>query len=147
MEVVARHWIEAAIQREVRVRRVQARMVEEVERVHFILQVEALIDLEILEDREIETRLERCAEDVAARGAEPGFEVVANIEAALIIWQGGTPSFPGAIEGARRSSDSRMAGCVNATLSSSAARLRLASLGVIPGARGRIGLVTKSSAL
>jgi len=70
--------VEAAIQLEISIRRIKTRLVEDVERVGLELKIEALCDLEILENREIETRLKRGAKDVTSIGAEAGFESIAN---------------------------------------------------------------------
>src|ERR1700722_4390172 len=79
---VARHGIEAGIQLEVRTGRVQAGMIKKIERVRLKLQVESLIQLEILENREVEVCLERRPENVAAVVAETRFLGVANVESA-----------------------------------------------------------------
>src|SRR6202041_3754497 len=75
------HRIETAVQLKVRIRRVQGRMIEQVECVGFVLQVETLVDLEVLEDREVETGLKRRPEHIATRRPESGLLSVANIEA------------------------------------------------------------------
>src|SRR5258707_1463987 len=61
-----RERIEAAIQRKIAVRGVEIGMVENVEGVGLEFQGEAFPELEILENRNIEARLEWGAEDVAA---------------------------------------------------------------------------------
>ncbi len=61
-----RVWIEAGIQGEIAVGRIEIRMVEDVERVSLEFQGIALSYFEILENREIESRLEWSAEDIAA---------------------------------------------------------------------------------
>ena len=61
-----RVWIEAAIQRKIAVRRIEVRMVEDVEGVCLEFQSIAIAKPEILENRHVEAGLERRAEDIAA---------------------------------------------------------------------------------
>ena len=66
------------IQLKIGIWRIEARVVEDVECIRLEFQGEALRELEILEDREIETRLERRAENVAPVASVTGFQRVAN---------------------------------------------------------------------
>src|ERR1022692_2447593 len=74
----ARERTEAAIQGKAVERRVETGLVEDVEGVGLQFEIEALIELKSLEKRDIETRLERRPEKVAAIGSVAGFEVVGS---------------------------------------------------------------------
>src|ERR1700686_3286469 len=61
---IARIRVEAWVQGHVVVGSVEARMVKQVENIHFILELETLIDVEHFLQRKIESRLEGSAKDV-----------------------------------------------------------------------------------
>src|ERR1700722_256012 len=69
---VLRRIFEERVELDVVVGRVEARVVEDVERLHVELEVEALVDLEIFEYSHVNARLEGAAEDVAVRGGRVG---------------------------------------------------------------------------
>ena len=63
---VAGHWIETGVERDIIVRRVKARVVEEVESVGLKLQAKSFVQFRILAQGEIEPLLERTTENVAS---------------------------------------------------------------------------------
>src|ERR1700744_4761911 len=75
---VLRRIFEEWIELDVVVGRVEARVIEDVERLDVEFQVEAFVDLEILEDAHVDPRLERADENVAAGGTKVGLVNVAN---------------------------------------------------------------------
>lgn len=75
---VARHRIEARVQRDVVLRSVEAGMIEQIEEVSLVFQLEPLRDFEVFLDREIEAILERRAEKVPPVRSVARFEIVAR---------------------------------------------------------------------
>ena len=69
---------EAGIQTDVVIRRVETRMVEEVEELSVIAKGEAFVQLKKLEDAEVETRLKWSAECVAAGAGKSRFREIAS---------------------------------------------------------------------
>src|SRR5260370_32106212 len=66
-------------------------MVEDVEKLRVVLEMEALGQLEILEDGEIETALEWATEDIAAAGPIAIFEVVTRAGHGVARWNAVRP--------------------------------------------------------
>jgi len=69
---------EAWIQADVVARRVETGMIEEVEELRIITQAEPIVDFKNFEDAEVETDLERSAEQIAARVGKAGFREIAR---------------------------------------------------------------------
>ena len=74
--------VKAGVQCKIAVRGIETRMVENVERVGLKFQGDTLRDLEILEKRQIESRLEWGAEDISSIGTVAGFLGITNGRAA-----------------------------------------------------------------
>src|ERR1700722_845187 len=73
LRIETRKRIKARVELEVGVWRIETGLVEDIECVRLEFQRDALGDLEVLEYREIETGLERSAEDVAPVSTVAGF--------------------------------------------------------------------------
>ena len=69
---------EAGSELDVVVGRIETGMVEDIEKLRVVFEMEALRQLEILEDREIETLLEWTAEHITATRSVTCFEIVTN---------------------------------------------------------------------
>jgi len=78
-------------------RHVEARMVEHVQKVRLQFQQDALPNPRHLHRRNIETLLERSAEDIAAGRAEPRLQVVAGLGSLTVVH--GVPIVPPGIWG------------------------------------------------
>ena len=92
---VARLRVVTGVEGNVVVGCVKARMAEEVQKIRPEVQVEALTELDSLLDGEVPTGLERAAEEVPAGVAIGGLDVVADRCPLMVVWQGGTPLWPG----------------------------------------------------
>src|SRR5580704_9492477 len=75
---VLRRIFEERVELDVVVGRVEARVVEDVERLHVELEVESFVDLEVFEYSHVNARLERADENIAASGTKVGLVDVAN---------------------------------------------------------------------
>ena len=76
--LVARHWAKAIIQAHIVIRSVETGMVEQIEKLRVVPQIETFSQLKILKDAEVEPALEGPSENIAPRGSESGFEIVAD---------------------------------------------------------------------
>lgn len=77
--LVARYRAETVVQTDIIVRRVEARVIEDVEELGIIPQAETLCKFEILEHIKIKSRLERASKNVSSRISVSRFEVVAHV--------------------------------------------------------------------
>ena len=78
LRIEARERIKASVQLEVAVWRIETGLVEDVEGIRLEFQRDPLRDLKVLENREIETRLERRTEYIAPGSTVAGFKGIAS---------------------------------------------------------------------